>query len=152
LEPEASDLKRYESVDFLEQAFYPTRKVEKQKLRMEAPLSDQLKPYVNERLLRAAQRGLEKVSTDLVIYVDSDNKTDLLVTDRNKFLSIMSSCGEDIRHALDIPAKVLAARRTRLSKDAIVFWLVVAEPNGVRAQVLTLNNHYQLTTNFVGLA
>lgn len=119
---------------------------------MEAPLSDQLKPYVNERLLRAAQRGLKKISTDLVIYVDSDNKTDLLVTDRNKFLSIMSSCGEDIRHALDIPAKVLAARRTRLSKDAIVFWLVVAEPNGVRAQVLTLNNHYQLTTHFVGLA
>lgn len=115
-------------------------------------LTEQLKPYVNERLLRAAQRGLERVSNDLVIYVDSDNKGDLLVTDRNKFLSIMSSCGDTIKQALDEPARVKASRRMSLTKDAVVFWFVVAEKDGVKAQVLTLNNHYRLTTHFVGLA
>jgi len=111
----------------------------------------ELKPYVNARLLRAAKRGLETVSNDLVIYVDSDAKGDFLVTDRNKFLSITSSCGDTLKQALDEPAQVKASRSMPLTKDVVAFWFVVAEPEGVKAQVLTLNN-YRLTTPFVGLA
>jgi hypothetical protein len=47
---------------------------------------------------------------------------------------------------------VKASRKMLLNKDAIVFWFVVAEPDGVKAQVLTLNNRYQLTTHIVGQA
>ena len=115
-------------------------------------LSEQLRPYVNERLLRAAQRGLEDIGSDLVIYVDAESKSDLLVTDRSRFLEIMNSCGESVRQALDEPARVKASRKMPLTKDAIVFWFIVAEQDGVRAQVLTLNNQYQLTTHFVGQA
>jgi hypothetical protein len=42
---------------------------------------------VNERLLRAAKKGLEHIGNDLVIYLDAESATELLVTDRNKFLS-----------------------------------------------------------------
>lgn len=115
-------------------------------------LSDQLRPYVNERLLRAAKKGLEHIGNDLVIYLDAESATELLVTDRNKFLSVMSSCGDTVRQALDEPARVKASRKMLLNKDAIVFWFVVAEPDGVKAQVLTLNNRYQLTTHIVGQA
>ena len=115
-------------------------------------LSDQIRPYVNERLLKAAQKGLERIGNDLVIYLDAESETELLVTDRNQFLSVMSSCGDTVRQALDEPARVKAARRMLLKKDAIVFWFVVARPNGVQAQVLTLNNQYQLTTNIIGQA
>lgn len=115
-------------------------------------LSDQLRPYVNERLLRAAQKGLERIGNDLVIYLDTERSTELLVTDRNKFLSVMSSCGDTVRQALDEPARVKASRRMLLNKDAVVFWFVVANPDGVQAQVLTLNNHYQLTTHIIGQA
>lgn len=110
-----------------------------------------LNPYVKSRLARAAKRGLKWVSNDLVIYVDSENLGDFLVTDRNKFLSIMSSCGDTLEHALNEPARVKASRMRPLTKDAVVFWFVVAEPDGVKAQVLTLSN-YRLTTHFVGSA
>lgn len=115
-------------------------------------LSEQLRPYVNDRLLRAAQRGLEHIGSDLVIYVDAESKSDLLVTDRNKFLSIINSCGESVRQALDEPARVKTSRKMLLTKDAVVFWFIVAEQDGVRAQVITLNNQYKLTTNIIGLA
>jgi hypothetical protein len=115
-------------------------------------ISEQLRPYVNERLLTAAQTGLRCIGNDLVIYLDVESKTDLLVTDRNKFLSIMKS-GDSIRQALDEPARVKASRKMLLNQDAIVFWFVVVEADGnVRAQVLTLNNQYKLTTHTVGLA
>lgn len=115
-------------------------------------LSDQIRPYVNERLLKAAQRGLEHIGNDLVIYLDADSETELLVTDRNKFLSVMSSCGDNVRQALDEPARVKASRKMLLNKDAVVFWFVVARTGGVHAQVLTLNNQYKLTTHFIGQA
>jgi hypothetical protein len=115
-------------------------------------LSDQLRPYVNERLLRAARKGLEHIGNDLVIYLDAESETELLVTDRNKFLSVMSSCGDTVRQALNEPARVKASRKMFLNKDAIVFWFVVAKPGGVQAQVLTLNNHYRLTTQVIGQA
>jgi len=115
-------------------------------------LSEQLRPYVNDRLLRAARKGLERLGSDLVIYLDAESESDLLVTDRNKFLSIIKSCGESVRQALNEPARVKASREMPLAKDAVVFWFIVAEPNGVKAQVLTLNNEYRLTTHFVGQA
>lgn len=113
------------------------------------PLS--LRPYVNEHLLRAAQKGLERIGNDLVIYLDEENGAELLVTDRNKFLSVMS-CGDTVRQALDEPARVKASKKMLLNKDAVVFWFVVASPNGVQVQVLTLNNQYKLTTHIIGLA
>jgi hypothetical protein len=115
-------------------------------------LSDQLRPYVNERLLRAAKKGLEHIGNDLVIYLDTDSETELLVTDRNKFLSVISSCGESVRQALDEPARVKASRKMLLNKDAIVFWFIVAKQDGVLAQVVTLNNQYKLTTHIIGQA
>lgn len=115
-------------------------------------LSEQLQPYVNDRLLRAAKKGIQRLGNDLVIYVDAESKSDLLVTDRNKFLSIMHSCGESVLQALDEPARVKASRRMLLNKDAVVFWFVVAEQDSVKAQVITLNNEYRLTTHFVGQA
>jgi hypothetical protein len=114
-------------------------------------LSEQLRPYVNDRLVKAAQRGLERIGNDLVIYLNADSDSDLLITDRNKFLSVMTEF-DTIRQALDEPARVKAARKMKLNKDALVFWLVVAEPNGVRAHVLTLNNQYKLTTHTIGQA
>lgn len=111
-----------------------------------------LRPYVNEQLLRIARRGLESIGDDLVLYLDTDGSKEILVTDRTKFLSIMRSC-DGIRKKLNEPARVKAARNQVLHRHAVVFWFVVVLPDAsVRAQVLTLDNHYQYTTYFVGIA
>ena len=111
-----------------------------------------LRPYVNERLLQIARSGLESIGDDLVLYLDTEGRKEILVTDRNKFLSIMQSY-DNIRKKLDEPARVKAARTQILHRHAVVFWFVVVLPDGsVRAQVLTLDNHYRYTTYFVGLA
>jgi hypothetical protein len=101
--------------------------------------------------MRAARQGLEHIGSDLVIYLNAESESDLLIMDRSKFLSVMTEF-DTIQQALDEPARVKAARKLLLNKDALVFWLVVAEADGVRAQVLTLNNQYKLTTHFIGQA
>ena len=111
-----------------------------------------LRPYVNEQLLHMARRGLKSIGDDLVLYLDTDGCKEILVTDRNKFLSILKPF-DRIRKKLNEPARVKAARTQILQRHAVVFWFVVVLPDrSVRAQVLTLDNHYRYTTYFVGIA
>jgi hypothetical protein len=116
-------------------------------------VAEHLRPYVNEDLLRIAKNGLESIGSDLVLYLDtSDVSKGILVTDRSKFLSILGRL-DGIRNTLDEPARIKAARNQVLHRHAVVFWFVVVLPGGeVRAQVLTLDNHYRLTTHIVGIA
>lgn len=113
---------------------------------------EHLRPYVNEDLLRIAQRGLKSIGSDLVLYLDTEGRKEILVTDRSEFLAIMKPF-DSIQKTLDEPARVKAARTQVLHRHAVVFWFVVVLPGGeVRAQVLTLDNHYRLTTHIVGNA
>ena len=116
------------------------------------PEKETLRPYVNERLVIAAKKGLECIGDDLVIYLDTENHKDVVVKDRNKFLSIIGS-SDALKQALNEPERIKASRTMALNKDAIVFWFVVSKPSGaVTAQVITLNNQYRLTTHTIGLA
>jgi hypothetical protein len=115
-------------------------------------VKEHLRPYVNEDLLRIAQRGLKMVGEDLVLYLDTESNKGILISDRTEFLSILGSF-DGIRKTLDEPARVKAERTQILHRHAVVFWFVVVLPGGeVRAQVLTLDNHYRLTTHIVGKA
>lgn len=116
-------------------------------------VAEHLRPYVNEDLLRIAKDGLESIGSDLVLYLDTTEVgRGILVTDRSKFLSLLGKL-DGIQRTLREPARVLASRTQILHRHAVVFWFVVVLPGGeVRAQVLTLDNHYRLTTHIVGNA
>jgi hypothetical protein len=115
-------------------------------------VAEHLRPYVNEDLLRIAQRGLSTIGSDLVLYLDTEGSKGILVTDRSKFLSILGKF-DGIRKKLNEPARVKAARTQWLHRHAVVFWFVVVLPGGeVRAVIMTLDNHYRLTTHVVGNA
>ena len=116
-------------------------------------VAEHLRPYVNEDLLRIARDGLKNIGSDLVLYLDtSEGSSGILVTNRRRFLSLLGKL-DGIRRTLREPARSLAARTQVLHRHAVVFWFVVVLPGGeVRAQVLTLDNHYRLTTHTVGIA
>ena len=120
------------------------------------PVSKEELPYINEDLLKLAQRGIRCLGDDLVMYLDLGGMREVLASDRTKFLSIVESTegsSDGLCDALREPARVKAAREGLLRPGSVVFWFVWVTRDGeTRAKILVLKNQPNFTTNQIGLA